>query len=84
MSRSNRFIENIYPTNSEKDLLIELLNESDLSEGERLLAYELINTCNSYKKYETIQHRLESRKLSIENIQNPSQKDLNQHLKKVV
>ncbi len=75
---------NDVPTGEERQLLVNLLNQSDLNEDERITAYELINTCNNYKMYETLQHRLEYRKLSIENIQNPSQKDLNAHLKKVV
>ncbi len=75
---------NDVPTGEERQLLVNLLNQSDLNEDERITAFEMINTCSNYKKYETLQHRLEYRKLSIENIQNPSQKDLNAHLKKVV
>jgi hypothetical protein len=68
----------------ERQLLRGLVFNSDLDFGEREAAMTAIDLCTNYKTYEKIQHRLESRQLSIENMQNPSQKDISNHLKKTV
>ncbi len=75
-------IENI-PTEGEKKLLISLVYDTDLSEKEQEDAFVAINNVNSYKAYEAIQHRLESRKKPFETKVNPSQKDINNKLKAV-
>lgn len=71
------------PTKEERDLLKSLVYNSDLTETEQEQAFEKIDTCTNYKSFEKIQHRLEERQKSIDTITNPSQKDINQHLKKV-
>lgn len=74
---------NDVPTKDERQLLRQLVFESDLDEEEREKAFEAIDTCSSYKKYEKIQHKLEARRKPIDAIQNPSQKDINGHLQKI-
>jgi hypothetical protein len=72
------------PTDDEKIILIGLLNQSDLNESEYELAKDAINSCTDYKTYQRISYRLESRQRPIDQIQNPSQKDINNHLKKTI
>jgi hypothetical protein len=72
------------PTYQEKAILTSLLADTDLSDKERIAAFEAINNCNDYKTYQSIQHRLENRKKPIDQIVNPSQKDITNHLKKSV
>jgi hypothetical protein len=69
------------PSNEEKLILIGLLNQSDLNESEYELAKDAINSCADYKTYQRISCRLESRQRPIDQIPNPSQKDINRHLK---
>lgn len=71
------------PDEGERQLLRNMVYNSDLTEDERDSAFQTIDKCTSYKQYEKIQSRLEDRQLSIDQIQNPSQKDINSHLKKV-
>lgn len=71
------------PTKEERLLLKSLVNNSDLNEDEKEKAFEAIDTCTNYKKFQAIQYRLEARQLAIDQIQNPSAKDINNHLKKV-
>jgi hypothetical protein len=72
------------PTDDEKLILIGLLNQSDLNETEYQLAMDAINSCQDYKTYQRISYRLESRVKPIDQIPNPNQKDINNHLKKSV
>jgi hypothetical protein len=72
------------PTKEEKDLLRSLVYNSDLNDDEKEKAFEAIDTCINYKTFEKIEHRLEARQLSIDQIANPNQSDINKHLKKVV
>lgn len=69
------------PTQEERNLLIKLAYNSTLEELDLDKALEAINTCNNYKLYEKIQHRLESIQKPIDAIVNPSQTDINKHLK---
>lgn len=70
------------PTDGEKVELLTLLNNSTLEKGTERYENALasITGCKSYKKYEQIQHLLES--LQKEPV-NPSQKDINKKLKAV-
>jgi hypothetical protein len=72
------------PDQGEKKLLIDLVYSSDLSGDEREKAFEAIETCENYEKYQKIQHKLESRQKSLDEIQNPSQGDIKKHLRKAV
>jgi len=71
------------PDKGEKDLLRQLVYNSDLNEDERLSAFEAIDTCVNYTVYQKIQHRLEERQKPIDQIVNPSQKDISKQVKKI-
>lgn len=71
------------PDKEEKDLLRKLVYTSDLSEDEKFAAFETIDTCGNYERYAIIQHKLEARQLPIDQIPNPSQADIKNHLKKL-
>jgi hypothetical protein len=79
----NKVTEDI-PTNEEKLILLNLIGHTDLSDDEVHLAEQAINFCSDYKTYQKLQHRLEARRKPIDQIVNPSQKDINKHLKKTV
>lgn len=72
------------PTDQEKALLSSLIDDTDLTDKEKSSAIQAINSCNDYKTYQAIQHRLENRKKPIDQIVNPTQKDITNHLKKSV
>jgi phage recombination protein Bet len=72
------------PTEQEKQLLKSLVYTSNMTEDEKDLAFETIDACRSYKQFEKIEHRLQDRQPSIDEIPNPNQKDINKHMKKVV
>lgn len=69
------------PTDLEKQLLKSLITYSNLNEIEKESAMSAIDNCADYKEYEKIKYRLEARRKDITDIQNPSQADLNHHLK---
>jgi hypothetical protein len=79
----NKIVEDA-PTLDEKFILLNLIGHTDLSDDEAILAQEAITNCPDYKTYQKLQHRLESRRKPIDQIVNPSQKDINKHLKKTV
>lgn len=72
------------PTEEEKKILRNLVGGSDLNESERELAYKSIEVCADYTQYQKLQYRLEERQLPFDQIPNPSQKDIKNHLKKTV
>lgn len=72
------------PTAEEKQLLRKLLNSSNLDDYETEQAFKAIEVCNDYDTYQKIQHRLEDRQLGLNEIANPNQKDISNHLKKSV
>jgi hypothetical protein len=71
------------PDESERQLLRTLVYSSDLTNEEREQAMTAIDLCTNYTMYQKIQHRLEARQADISTVVNPSQKDINSHLKKV-
>lgn len=72
------------PDYYEKKLLKSLVYTSDLSGLEQQQVLQAIDNLQTYKKYQYIEDQLSVRQLSIDQIQNPSQKDINLHLKKSV
>jgi hypothetical protein len=72
------------PSHEERLLLKSLVYNSDLEDHEKDAAFEAIDNCNTYKRFQQIQFKLEARQLSIDQIKNPNQKDINNHLAKVV
>lgn len=71
------------PTESEKLILFTMLRHSDLTMEERQKASKAIEDCKDYMTYQAIGNRLESRKVPIDQIPNPTQKDISNHLKKL-
>jgi phage recombination protein Bet len=72
------------PTTEEKQLLKSLAYNTSLKGDDLDNALKAIDDCRNYKMFEKIEHRLESLQLSIDEIPNPNQADINKHLKKVV
>jgi hypothetical protein len=72
------------PTKEEKDMLERLVFSSNLEEYEVDKALAAIRRCNNYETYQLIKHRLENRQITIDQIVNPTQKEINTHLKKSV
>ena len=64
------------PDEAERQLLRQLVYNSDLSTDEREQAFTRIETLTNYKDYERIQHRLEQRQLQMDQVANPSQTDI--------
>lgn len=71
------------PTEAELKLLYELANRIQ-DEEQRQKAYNSIKTCKDYTMYQKIQHRLEDLQPHIDQIPNPSQKDISRHIKQTV
>lgn len=69
------------PDKDEKALLRNLVYGSDLTEDEKFAAFEAIDKCSSYDMYAKIQHKLEVRQKPIDQIPNPSQKDITNHIR---
>ena len=67
---------NDVPDEAERQLLRQLVYNSDLSTDEREQAFTRIETLTNYKDYERIQHRLEQRQLQMDQVANPSQTDI--------
>jgi phage recombination protein Bet len=80
VTQETQYEEPNVPDKQERQLLIDLLNNSDLDQEERAKAFEAINTCTDYKRYEAIQHKLEARQKPIDQIINPSQKDISKEV----
>lgn len=72
------------PDEGERQLLRQLVYSSDLVGDEKESAMSAIDLCSDYKRYDKIRTRLESRQLSIDEIPNPNQSDINKHLRKIV
>ncbi len=72
------------PDEGERQLLRQLVYTSDLDAEEKEAAMTAIDLCTNYKTYEKIHNRLEVRQQNINEVVNPSQKDINKHLKKAV
>ena len=61
-----------------------MLRQADLSVEDKQKASKAIDDCNDYRTYQAIANRLEDRKTPIDQIINPTQKDITNHLKKAV
>lgn len=72
------------PTEDEKDLLRKMVYDTTLTDDQKREAWATIEGCQDYTLYAKIQARLEQVKTPIDQIPNPSQKDINSHLRKVV
>lgn len=71
------------PTEVERQILRGLVFTSTLSDQQKESALSSIEKCPDFKTYQDIQFKLEARQTPLDQIQNPSQKDINKHLKKI-
>jgi hypothetical protein len=71
------------PDEDEKDILRKLVYNSTLDEDKRKEAFATIDGCKTYDLYQRIEARLESVQLPFDQIQNPSQTDIKQHVRKI-
>lgn len=72
------------PTEDERKILRDLVFTSTLDDADKEVALTTIETCTDYKRYQAIQYRLESVQKPLDQIINPSQKDISKHIKKTV
>ena len=72
------------PTEDERKILRDLVFNSTLDDSDKEIALATIETCTDYKRYQTIQYRLESIQKPLDQIVNPSQKDISKHIKKTI
>ena len=72
------------PTEDERKILRDLVFNSTLDDTDKEIALTTIETCTDYKRYQTIQYRLESIQKPLDQIVNPSQKDISKHIKKTI
>lgn len=72
------------PTEDERAILRNLVFSSTLDEAGQEMALSSIEACTDYKRYQQLQYRLESLQKPIDQVTNPSQKEINKHLKKSV
>ena len=77
------FLENC-PTPAEKKELIKLAYSAKLDDDKRIEALATISGCTTYELFQRIEFRLRELQPSIDEIVNPSQSDINAHLKKLV
>lgn len=70
------------PDPEELNLLRKLVFNSTLEDAAKEAALIAIDVCTDYKQYEKIKYRLEEVQLGYGSVQNPNQKDINNHLKK--
>jgi hypothetical protein len=71
------------PTSGEKQDLCDLMEKSTLNPATRAAVFNKISNCNDYTIYNEIKYYLENNQPSIDQIPNPSQKDINNHVKKI-
>ena len=75
---------NDVPEESERQLLRQLVYTSDLMPDEKEAAMSSIELLTSYDQYQRIETKLLSRQPNIDTVVNPSQREINRHLKKTV
>lgn len=71
------------PTEGEKQILRKLVFTSTLNEDGKESALTSIESCVDYTRYQQLQHRLEALQTPLDQIVNPNQKDISNHLKKL-
>jgi len=71
------------PTDMEKLYLRNLVYNTTLTEEQQKSAFESIEKCINYEMYQKLQFRLEDLQLPLDQIPNPTQKDITKHIKKL-
>lgn len=72
------------PTQEELNELRWMLQGTKLDEDEIELAKQSIANCTDFKEYTRLKYKIESFMKEYEDVPNPSQKDINQHLRKFI
>jgi phage recombination protein Bet len=72
------------PTEGEKKMLVALVYSSTLEEEQKIATLEIINNCMDFKKYQLIQHKLESVQSGYDDVANPSATDAKKIVKKII
>jgi hypothetical protein len=72
------------PDEVEKRYLFYLAFNSVFGYFERGEVFERIENCRDYKEYQLIEHKLLSAQKTIDQIQNPSQTDIKNHINKLI
>lgn len=83
MDFSNKPDADNYPTDGERELLKKMVWNTDMNDEERERAFEAIDMCPNYEYYQKLQFRLEERQLPLDQVQNPTQKEISKHIKKI-
>jgi hypothetical protein len=71
------------PTEDEKKLLVTLAFNSTLNDDDKKAALNAISNCIDYNQYQKLQHRLEVLQTPIDQVFNPSQRDINKKVKEI-
>jgi hypothetical protein len=71
------------PTDSEKQILRNLVFNTTMSQDQRANALNSIENCVNYETYQKIQFRLEDLQLPLDQVTNPTQKEISNHIKKL-
>lgn len=71
------------PTEDEKNILRNLVHNTTLTEEQRANAWDSIDKCVNYETYQKIQFRLEDLQLPLDQVTNPTQKEISKHIKKL-
>jgi hypothetical protein len=71
------------PTEEEKQILRNLVFNTTLTEEQRESAFDSIEKCVNYETYQKIQFRLEDLQLPLDQVTNPTQKEISKHIKKL-
>jgi hypothetical protein len=72
------------PTSEEKRLLFSLLYKSKLDYEDKVKIMDEINAMLDYEHYQKVNIYLESVQPSIHEVVNPSQSDINKHIKRFI
>jgi hypothetical protein len=71
------------PTEEEKQLLRKLVYNTTLTDENKDAALSSIDKCVNYETYQKIQFRLEDLQLPLDQVTNPTQKEISNHIKKL-
>lgn len=83
MDFNTKPVDDNCPTDGEREILKKLVWTTDMTDEERDRAFEAIDMCPNYDYYQKLQFRLEERQLPLDQVQNPTQKEISKHIKKI-
>jgi len=82
MKQADPVFEDV-PTMEDKKELISLVYSSTMEDDKKEIALESVNNCMDYTTLDKLRYRLESLQPTIDEVINPSQKDIKKHIKKI-